>query len=422
MNFLHTNSESSPLSRALQLREAVLFTFRDPLPTEFASLLYISRREWQDLLRWLDTSGLALYFLDRLEELDLSEMLPRPVVARLRQNRADNTKRINEMIAESAAIQSSFQDAGLSYALLKGFSLWPISVPKLELRSQIDLDFLVAKESATEAQRILEGFGYRLHTSNGRHLDFRAGEEQTGSLKDMYKAGKIRTAELHIEAVGCGRTSQLSRTQRQTLSGGCMHVLSPTDLFLGQGLHLYKHVCSQFSRAAHLIEFRRHVIARRDDLAFWKELEDLASREPQSSIRLGVVIQLITRVMGQFAPEALTRWTVDQLPATAKLWVDRYGRRTVLATFPGSKLYLLLEKELQAAGLPARYSLLHALVPRRLPPSIGQAVAGETRSARIARYRKQLLYILFRLRFSTFEGIRYLCESILWRQYRNGVS
>jgi hypothetical protein len=422
MNLLHINSKGRPLSRALQLREAVLFTFLDPLPTEFFRLLYLSRREWQDLMSWLDTSGLALYFIDRLEELGMLDKLPAPVVALLRRNRADNTERINEMIAESTAIQSSFQNAGLSYALLKGFSLWPISVPKLELRSQIDLDFLVTEESAIEARRILESFGYRLQITDGRHLDFKANEEQTGSPKDMYKAGMVRTAELHIEAVGRGRTSQLLRTQRQTLNGCSMHVLSPSDLFLGQGLHLYKHVCSQFARAAHLIEFRRHVIARHNDLAFWKELEDIASCEPQSSIRLGLVTLLITRVMGQFAPEALTRWTVDQLPAPARLWVNRYGHRTVLATFPGSKLYLLLEKELETAGVPARYSLLHALVPRRLPPSIKRAVAGETLFARIERYRKQLHYILFRLRFSTFEGIRYLCESILWRQYRNGVS
>ena len=93
---------------------------------EYVRLLHLSRKEWTDLLRWLDTSGLALYFLDRLKELDLLELLPPAVLTRLRQNLADNTERINEMIAESAEIQRRFQEARLSYAVLKGFSLCPI--------------------------------------------------------------------------------------------------------------------------------------------------------------------------------------------------------------------------------------------------------------------------------------------------------
>ena len=45
--------------------------FCDPLRMEYARLLHLSRKDWKDLLRWLDTSGLALYFLDRAEELGL---------------------------------------------------------------------------------------------------------------------------------------------------------------------------------------------------------------------------------------------------------------------------------------------------------------------------------------------------------------
>ena len=142
--------------------------FRDPVPVEYTRLMHLARKDWKDLLRWLDTSGLALYFFDRLRELDLLEVLPSPVLARLRQNLADNSERIHGMIAEAAAIQHRFQEAGVSYAVLKGFSLWPISVSKLELRSQLDLDFLVSEESADRAREVLEGFGYRLNAISGQ--------------------------------------------------------------------------------------------------------------------------------------------------------------------------------------------------------------------------------------------------------------
>jgi hypothetical protein len=232
----------------------------------------------------------------------------------------------------------------------------------------------------------------------------------------------VRSAELHIEAVCAGQPSILSRTQERFFHGVSMPVLSPIDLFLGQGLHLYKHICSQLLRTAHIIEFRRHVIARREDDVFWSKLQRQISGEQTACIRLGLVINLITHLMGRFAPEALTRFTADQLPARANLWVEMYGRRSALATFPGSKLYLLLEKELEAKGLPAKRSLWKALVPRRLPQSITHAVRGKTRFTRFERRRGQLFYVLFRLRFSALEGLRFFRALILWLQYRNGVS
>src|SRR6202034_3428911 len=199
-------------------------------------------------------------------------------------------------------------------------------------------------------------------------------------------------------------------------------ILSPVDLLLGQGLHLYKHVCSPIARTAHMIEFRRHVVARFGDDAFWAQLQQQVSKAPETCLRLGVVIHLISRTMGQFAPHALSRWTVDDLPANARLWVDLYGRRSTLASFPGSKLYLLLENELESEGLAAKRSLRQALLPRRLPPAIAHAVEGENYYVRLNRSYWQLHFIFFRFRFHLVEGIRYLYELIFWRQYRNELS
>lgn len=415
-------STRRPLSQTQLLREAVLLLFCDPLPDQWTPLIHLSHVQWKQLLHWLDVSGLALYFLDRLKELNLLETLPVPVLARLEENLADNSKRIKAMVAESVAIQRRFLDAGLSFAVLKGFSLWPTSVPKFELRSQLDLDFLIAEAHAAEATRIIEEFGYRLGAISGKSLEFKANEDRISSLKDMYKAGMIRSAELHLETAESIQPSLLARTERQCFHGVNMPVLSPVDLFLGQGLHLYKHICSEFSRAAHLIEFRRHVIARQDDKTFWKDLRSQATARHEICQRLGIVVLLIERVMGPFAPEDLTCWTTDRLSDAARSWVDRYGHRTVLANFPGNKLYLLLQQELAATGVPIKRSLRQALLPLRLPPSITKAVKDETLPAKLKRHKRQLLFIGFRLRFHTLEGLRYLRELILWHQHRNGFS
>jgi hypothetical protein len=422
MPILNTNLASSSQSREQLAREAVLLIFCDPLPRQCDRLEKLSDRQWQRLLPWLDISGLALYFLDRLVELQLRDLLPAGVSARLQQNQHDNTERTRGMIAEAIAIQRAFQGSGLLYATLKGFSLCPESVPKAEVRHQFDLDFLVAEESAPEARRVLERIGYRLYAISGKSWEFKINEKPVLALQDMYKDSPGRAVELHLEPQVAGRPSLLGRIERREFHGICMPVLSPIDLFLGQGLHVYKHVFSEFSRAAHLLEFRRQVLLRRDDEAFWDGLRSVAEENPRAGLGLGVVTQLITRTMGDFAPEALTGWTVDRLPPFAQLWIDLYGRRVVLDNFPGSKLYLLLQKELESAGVPAKRSLRQALLPRRLPPAVIRAPARETFQSRIRRYRLQVSFVLGRLRFHIVEGARYRWESYRWRQYMDGVT
>ena len=413
---------SKPLCATQLVREAVLLIFCDPLPQQCSRLQHLSRREWQHLLQWLDISGLALYFLDRTIELKLCEWLPTDVFARLQQNLKDNTERTYGMIAESRAIQEAFQGSHLSYATLKGLSLWPSSVPKPELRSQFDLDFLVAEKDAPEARRILERRGYRLYAVSGKSWEFKLNERPGLSLKDIYKASASHAVELHLESSAAQRPSLLERVEKRELYGISMPVLSPVDLFLGQGLHAFKHVSSEFSRTAHLLEFRRHVLARCDDQTFWNQLQAVGEGNPRASLGLGVVTSLITRVMGDFAPTALTNWTAHRLPKSVELWVKTYGHRTVLGSFPGNKLYLLLQTELEAAGVPAKRSLRQALLPSRLPPPIIKAFPLETLSVRLARYHMQLNFILLRMRFHILEGIRYRWETHRWRYFMNRLT
>src|ERR1700679_4246301 len=136
-------------------REASLLLFCEPTPTRCFMLTDISGVEWRRLLHWLDISGLALYFLERLRQLDLCGIVPPSIVARLEQNQVDNTARMRGMVAESVRLQKAFQGEDISYAILKGLSLYPESVERLELRHQFDLDFLVAAKSAGAAKGIL---------------------------------------------------------------------------------------------------------------------------------------------------------------------------------------------------------------------------------------------------------------------------
>jgi hypothetical protein len=407
-----------PLSGEQPARLAALLTFCDPLPEECRRILTLSRKQWEKLLRWLHISGLALYFFDRVVELGLCGLLPPAVFTRLYLNLTDNTQRTQGMISESIAIQQQFQKTGVRYAILKGLSLYPNSVPKPELRSQFDLDFLVAEESMPEARSILERRGYRLYAISGRSWEFKFNERPGISLKDIYKDFHSYAVELHVESRVAGGPSQLGRLEWHELHDMSMPQLSPVDLLLGQGLHAFKHICGESSRAAHLLEFRRHVLNRRDDLAFWRELQVAAMGNLRVSIGLGVVTLLITRVMGEFAPEALTSWTVDDLSLPVRLWVEMYAHRVALGGYPGNKLYLLLQRELESAGIPEKRSLRQALVPLRLPPPVIRAFPNETLAIRIGRNAMHLQLIFERVRFHIVEGFRLALETRRWRRLK----
>jgi len=410
------------LSREQSIRQTILRTFSNPLPQHCLELQQISIGQWRRLLRWLDISGLALYFFDRMTELRLDCILPDPVTARLQQNFDDNTRRTQGMTAESIAIQQGFQARSVDYATLKGLSFSPNSVSKPELRSQFDLDFLVAEKDFEGARTVLERRGYRLYGTSGRSWEFKCNEFPGIELRDMYKETGSWAVELHVESSESPPHSRLDRIEWRELHGFNMPVLSPVDLFLGQGLHAYKHVCSEFSRAAHLLEFRRHVLFRSRDESFWSDLQFAAAESRRTSHALGVITLLISEIMGPFAPDALTSWTVSSLSRPSRLWVEMYGPRAVLGSFPGSKLYLLLQDHIGNSESSSKRTIRRSLIPSRLPPPVIRASANEKFQFRLGRYRMQLHLVFSRLRFHLAEGLRFAWELHRWRRKLSQVA
>jgi hypothetical protein len=258
--------------------------------------------------------------------------------------------------------------------------------------------------------------GYRLYGANGRSWEFKKNERPGIGLNDLYKDTGSWRVELHAERNISPSVSLLARSEWRDFDGFMMPVLSPADLLLGQGLHACKHICSEFCRAAYLLEFRRHILFHRDDAGYWNALQQTAGRDHQSALKLGVVLKLITRATGEFAPAALTSWTVDQLPASVNLWIEMYGHGAVFGSFPGTKLYLLLQKEFETVGVPAKRTLPRSLVPMSLPPPIIRALPNEDLAIRLGRYRMQLNFVLGRLRFHLVEGLRFARESRKWQR------
>jgi hypothetical protein len=420
MNTAEVSIEMKTWGRARRLKETVIAAFWETAPNLRARLAECAERDWRRALYWMDVSGLALYFLDRIENLGLEDCLPITLLDRLRHNSQENSERTASLFREAVALSLRLKHKNVEFALLKGISLCPESVPDSALRCQMDLDILVRESQAGEARQCLEYLGYELDVVSGTTWEFKAGQG-TAQFKDLYRAGPQRSLDLHLlpSAMASGVSHPndlLARAQQRYFHGVLLPVLSPEDLFVQQALHLFKHICSEYARASWVLEFWRHVIARRTDVRFWHNVWALSRVTPGAAVAIGVSTLMATLMFGQFAPEELTRWSMDCVPPSVCLWVQLYGRRGLLTSFPGSKVYLLLQRQLVPDTKESRAAIRRRIFPIHRPSNITRGVSGEPLTSRLLRYKVQATYILSRLRIHVIEGGRFAIESLRWQR------
>jgi hypothetical protein len=404
-----------------QVVEAVVAAFHDSAEVSAERLSRFTARDWQRSYHWLDASGMALYFLDRVESLHIENALPAATLERLRGNLADNRQRSSTMLVEFASLNQAFQRAGLIYANLKGFSLSPESCPRPELRCQLDLDFLIDGTQLDLARTILSKTGYELIAATPDVWEFKAGSDELTRITDHYKPRPQRCVELHFASSGppthlLFRDSRLERRTRHSWGGVTFPALTPADQFIAQALHIFKHLCTACTRLSWLLEYQHHVAVRYQDQAFWQEVREHAGSDAHTSIAIGLATLLSFRIFGGKAPAQLEEWTSARLPAAVRLWADHYGREAILADFPGTKLYLLLQEELRSNDESWKQTKRSRLMPLRLAPRIVSVRSDDNVWKRIRSELFQLRFLLFRVRFHVVEGVHYLVEASRWKR------
>jgi hypothetical protein len=404
-----------------QVVEAVVAAFHDSVEKSAHRLSGLTARDWQRSYHWLDASGMALYFLDQVESLHIENALPAATLERLRGNLADNRQRSSTMLVEFASLNQSLQRAGVVYANLKGFTLSPESCPRPELRCQLDFDFLVDGTQLDLCRRILSKTGYELMAATPDVWEFKAGSHELTSITDHYKPRPQRCVELHFATSGPPkhlpfRDSRLERRIRHSWGGVTFPALAPTDQFIAQALHIFKHLCSACTRLSWLLEYQHHVSVRYQDQSFWDEVRKHAEGDPHASMAIGLTTLLSSRIFGGEVPGQLEKWTSDRLPAGVRLWADHYGRESILADFPGTKLYLLLQEELRGNDDSWKQAKRSSLLPLHRAPRIVSVSIEANVWERIRSEVFQLRFLVFRLRFHVVEGVHYLVEAFRWKR------
>ncbi len=408
-------------NRSRRLKDSIIATFTESPPNVRVQLEEFSVHDWKKIMFWLDVSGLALYLLDQLTLLGVEDCVPWEILIRLWQNLDDNRKRTASLLNEAIAVNEEFRQRKINFALLKGITLWPESVPNTALRCQVDLDLLVRDSDAAKANEALAKLGYEVCAMSGNTREYKAGAFGTTTLKDIYKVRKERALDLHLLSNPKGKRDRLARAQLRNIQGIMLPVLSPADLLVQQAIHLFKHMCSEHTRAFWVLEFWRHVVARHDDVEFWRTVDAIVANEWQADIAIGGATMLTTLMFGEFAPYALTRWS-DQLPPGVRLWIQLYGRRILLSDSPCSKLYLLLRPQLTGNLNTVPAAQRRLMFPVHLPPRVTRGETGEALAHRLNRYWAQTRFTFLRVGFHASEGLRFAIESLRWQRRLTGLT
>jgi len=418
---------TSRSSRSMRLRRTILALFGPEAKAAALQMWSAGPEDWRGVASWLDSSGMALYLLARMHELEISFLLPPALHARLEQNMVDNTSRTAWLLEQMSDLTIQFQRAAIPFAFLKGITLVPHSVPDPRLRCQTDIDILASSKHESVITAMLLERGYVLHANGNGTSEFRTASTRLVSVDERYMIRPQRAIELHWvrqHATEAQRASvwpeQLIRAQVRKIGGVAIPCLSRLDQFINQALHLFGHLRSEHTRASWIVEFARHIETRRHDAAFWERLRVEAGEIPDARLACGVSFAVVEKVLLSSPPACMASW-IDELPKPVSHWVNMYATRVASADAPGSKLYLILERALAANDSGAKALVDARLVPHRLPPMVMLGTTGESVAERIRRYGTQLWFIYYRLRFHLRQLFVYRIELFRWKKQLGSV-
>ena len=156
-----------------------------------------------------------------------------------------------------------------------------------------------------------------------------------------------------------------------------------------------------------LIEYRRFVTSVERDREFWIEVQRRYDTNGGVREAMAIMALMAESVLGVgIAPELMV--AVDVMPSGVRCWVEQYAWKVVLAEYPGTKLYIILELALGQRGWLscARMIFPSAYRPSRIAEADGTPAA---------KRRAQSLFFVTRLRYHIYESVPTLYELLAWR-------
>jgi hypothetical protein len=406
-----------------------------------ASLSAFHERQWEHTFQWLENRNLALYLLQRLRDTHDDRKLPPAALSRLQQNYSNNRLRVDEMASTFAQVNEKFRQAGVNYAVVKGFSLVPGFCPDAYLRQQSDLDYLVDEPSLPIAQQALGDLGFFLNKDDpaGMEWSFARGPiSHSFDSTEQYEGKGRYVIELHLgfwssDEHGidiAGTEFSPSQSVDHEWRGMRFPALPEEDAFLLQVMHTFQHLLIGYVKTSWLYEIAYCLHRRSNDTSFWQRVE----RRAEADVRLTHLVAIIAALASGFfqapLPAIIRTWKAN-LPPAVEVWLENYGWQVAfqeipvceLGLLPTSRLALFLHWEFLPDAKRRRDLLRRRLLPWSGRPSItrlicnrpstllGPRIGGLLREV-WSRWRRPAVFHL--VVYYAGSGLRYLCEIPRW--------
>lgn len=398
-------------------------------PFDFIFWRSFNDTEWSHVLDWLDLSGLALYFWQKMKVGDAQKHLPAYVQTRLSRCYRENCLRVKSIRKEFAALNMIFDGAGIQYAVLKGLALVPDYCPDPALRTQYDLDYLIRPEKLARAESVLQSSGYAPKVTGGDyHIAYvRPVSEVFPSQRPigLYSAELERPVEMHItlwdpaeEGIAIPLTQDfLDRSQKHAWQESEYWALSEEDALIFQILHAFRHILHDWCRLSTFLEVSHFLRRRASDTDFW-----LAFRNRSTNLRWvpeasAVVFRIAQHLFGGYIPTDLNPQVGPKFSAVLDLWIKRYGLSGALENFRGSKNSLFLHREFVVDRSAWTYVWRRRLFPLRRPHNLPKVLANQQARPFVKKWA-QHLHGLRRFQFHAFSAVRYAWEYPQWKLLR----
>ncbi len=402
----------------------------DPGAARLKGFSKVSRREWEQTLRWLDDAGLALYFLQKLKN-GSQDAVPAWVLSHLERNFAANQQRVADMSHRFGFLNQKLEAAGVRYAVLKGLSLIPQFCPDATLRHQSDFDYLVDDQSLLAAQRVLIEVGYcqKASPSKQEFIFLMPGMGQGWRSAAQYSTQAPHGVELHLDIWDSDlrtlpvmpRQFSVQRTRIQRWNGFAFPALSDEDAFLLQVLHACQHLFTYWIRMSCLWEIGYFLNQRASDVSLWNQVAEQVGDNLTLREFVVVITELVAKLFQAPLPDLVRAWGRRIRPGP-RVWIDSYARPWAFCelpayefrVFPRAKLALFLHQQYTDACAQKHVTRNRLLTFGRISRIASAAKNKPSLVLDAGWWKRQLL--IRRSLFHALAGLRYVCEIPRWRR------
>lgn len=377
------------------------------------------------LLSWLDHSGLALPFWQRVVFHDNNiDRLPIEWREPLQQRKDRNSARFRDMLQEFGHLNEAFRKNSLDCITLKGFSLIPDFCDDATIRHQTDFDFLVDLAEAEKVAAVLQSLGY---STSGLSLTDESCfttplREVPSSKDDIYALQQHRQVDIHASLVERSKwidphvpADCTHRAVDSNLCGVPFRAPSLADRFVCQVLHAFRHSFRSWVRLSWLMEIGRCVELHAENTKLWQNVIKLSSDDLVTRRIFGFMLSLTNRLFKSVTPPRLQEWTESSMTKSMRAWLDYFSERWALADWPGSLSNLFLASDfIQDANLRNRY-LASRLVPKKAVAAVEKLQGATSRRTFGLGNAQQWIYVAHRSRLHAKDLLSLPADLLRWK-------